>query len=29
MCRDSLKKYECLNQDCTFPHLKGTRPTKR
>lgn len=25
MCRDSLRKNECLNPDCTFPHVRGTR----
>ena len=25
MCMDSLKKSECLNEKCTFNHIKGTR----
>ena len=25
MCRDSLRKHECLNPDCTLPHIRGTR----
>ena len=25
MCMDSLKKSECLNEKCTYNHIKGTR----
>ena len=25
MCMESLRKSECLNEECTFNHIKGTR----